>query len=133
MLMAKNSELEERNKYLDQEKRRLESDKNQLDANIDSLTKNFEDVTNWLSTNDTGQQIDIDPITEPSDPITRQLLVQVAEDATIEDTLYYMDKKLNSGAVTIETYLKVIRNLAQEQFYRRATIKKLHEARSIRV
>jgi hypothetical protein len=51
----------------------------------------------------------------------------VAEDASIEDVLYYLEKKLNSGGIDLETYLRNVRTLTSEQFMKRATIKKIHE------
>jgi hypothetical protein len=37
-----------------------------------------------------------------------RLLYLVAEDATIEDTLYYLEKSMISGELNVETFLKVI-------------------------
>jgi len=125
--IAKNSELEGRMAAIDQEKMRLSTDKGQIDVDIDGMTKSFEDIAKWLEMNDTTGTIDIDAVTEPKDPLQKQLLFLVAEDATIEDALYYLEKKLNSGSLDVDTYLKSVRSLSAEQFLKRATIKKVHE------
>jgi hypothetical protein len=36
-----------------------------------------------------------------------RLLYLVAEEASIEDTLYYLEKKILSGALDIDTFVKV--------------------------
>ena len=51
--------------------------------------------------------VDIDAITEPKDPVSKQLLDLVALDAAIEDALYYMEKSLAKGDVTADVFLKV--------------------------
>jgi ESCRT-I complex subunit TSG101 len=56
-----------------------------------------------------------------------RLLTLVAEDATIEDTLYFLEKSLGIEGVNLEAFLKAYRTLANEQFLKRATIKKVHE------
>lgn len=73
---------------------------------------------------------------------------QVAADAALEDCLYYMEKALLSGSLSKDDFLKVTinynffiivnililnniyktyRQLAREQFMKRATMKKVHE------
>eukprot|EP01114_Cavostelium_apophysatum_P008046 TRINITY_DN2030_c0_g1_i1.p1 TRINITY_DN2030_c0_g1~~TRINITY_DN2030_c0_g1_i1.p1 ORF type:complete len:100 (+),score=42.63 TRINITY_DN2030_c0_g1_i1:477-776(+) len=91
------------------------------------MTKSFDDITRWLEANDQSADIDIDAVTEPKDPLSKQLLYLVAEDATIEDTLYYLEKNLMSGELNLDVFLKNIRSLTTEQFLKRATIKRIHE------
>lgn len=60
------------------------------------------------------------------DVLGKQLLDNVAEDATIEDMIYYLDRALLKAVIDVDQYLKEIRRLSREQFYCRATIKKIH-------
>jgi len=126
-LMQKNAQLEDKGRNFDIEKSQLELHKGQTDADLESLTQNFDDLTKWLDQNDNSSNVDIDAITEPKDPLSKQLLYLVAEDATIEDSLYYLEKNMISGDLNIDTFLKNVRSLSTEQFTKRATIKKIHE------
>jgi len=73
------------------------------------------------------ESIDIDAITDPKDPLSRQLLGLVSSDATIEDTLYYLEKALGKANITTDVFLKTYRNLATDQFVKKALIKKIHQ------
>lgn len=124
---AKAASFEERSKALNDEKLRVVQEKVQLENEVENLTRNFEEITKWLDENDKSANIDMDAVTEPKDALSKQLLYLVAEDATIEDTLYYLEKKLIKGDLKLDAYLKTVRTLATEQFVKRATIKKIHE------
>ena len=70
--------------------------------------------------------IDIDAITEPRDALSKQLLHLVAEDASLEDCGYYMEKALMQGAMTLPEFLKAYRSTARKQALCRATMKRVH-------
>jgi len=131
--MNKNSQMEDRLAALELEKQRLAQMQMQTDTDLEAMTRSFEDITKWLQDHDTDAPLDIDVITEPADALTKQLLINVAEDATIEDALYYLEKKLGNGEMTLEQFLKTMRSLCADQFMKRATIKKIHEVRQVRV
>jgi len=126
-LILKTTEQEDRARLLDQERTRMELEKGQSEIDIDTLGKNFEELASWLNANDNTSKIDIDQITEPKDLLSKQLLYLVAEDATIEDALYYLEKKMVNRELPVDVFLKYVRNLSCDQFSKRATIKKIHE------
>eukprot|EP01132_Coremiostelium_polycephalum_P010361 gene10361-12725_t len=96
--------------------------------NINKLTKDIEKLNDWIQENEKkDNEIDIDLLLAPKDALSNQLLQLVTEDATIEDTLYYMDKALHSSRITLDEYLKNIRSLARDQFMIRATMKKVQQ------
>lgn len=104
--------------------------KDSFDQDVNELNERFEQVSTWLQQNDTTGEVDIDAVTEPRDPLSKQLnlhkesfhfaklniffsffkhrlLYLVAEDATIEDTLYILEKALGRGEIDTEVFLKV--------------------------
>jgi hypothetical protein len=56
---------------------------------------------------------------------TNRLLQYVGEEKAIEDTLYYLDKALESGTLQMDVWLKATRQLAKEQFFARQLILKI--------
>jgi hypothetical protein len=44
----------------------------QSTSDVDALTANFEEITKWLDANDNTSQVDIDAVTEPKDPLSKQ-------------------------------------------------------------
>lgn len=53
------------------------------------------------------------------------MLGLVAENAALEDALYYLDLGVTDSVITVEVFLKEIRRLARKQFVARATMKKV--------
>lgn len=125
-LIVENAKQDDKQRNIAIEKQSLDLQHGQISSDIDNLTKSFDDITKWLDANDSAT-LDIDQITEPKDPHSKQLLYLVAEDATMEDTLYYLEKNLMSGELNLDVFLKNVRSLSTEQFLKRATIKKIHE------
>jgi len=87
--------------------------------------KNLE-LENWINTNNKNpEEMNIDQLTEPEDEIKKQLFHLEAEDLTIDDTLYFLDRALQRGTIDLVTYLKNVRNLSSDQFFKRALIRKI--------
>lgn len=53
------------------------------------------------------------------------MLELVAENAALEDALYYLDQGLTDGVITVDVFMKEVRRLARKQFLARATMKKV--------
>jgi len=92
------------------------------------LDRKAEELRAWLAENESESGIDVDAVTEPRDPLSKQLLHLVAEDAALEDALYYYEKALVAGTLDMDTFVKVYRQLSREQYEKRALMKKVHAA-----
>jgi ESCRT-I complex subunit TSG101 len=131
--MAESANINGISTILEDEKVRILREIEQAEQEAKAIGDKIAESDKWLQENDKPDtQIDYDAITDPKDALTKQLLYLVAEDATIEDTLYYLDKALNSGLLELDAYLKTIRLLSRQQFQVRAVIKKVHEAQHSR-
>jgi len=127
-LLVKSAELDAKGNAFVAERAQLDGEKQKMETDIEALTRNFEDLSKWLEDNDTASTgVNIDAVTEPKDVLSKQLLYLVAEEATVEDSLYYLEKKMIAGGLDVETFLKTVRALSTEQFIKRATIRKIHE------
>ena len=56
-----------------------------------------------------------------------RLINAYAEEAAIEDAIYYMGEALRSGVIDLEVFLKQVRQLARKQFMLRALMQKCRE------
>jgi ESCRT-I complex subunit TSG101 len=92
-------------------------------ARIDAAIR---EASAWLEQN-TKHEVDVDAATEPKEPLIKQLLAIIAEDAAIEDMIYYLERALLKGSIDLETYLKEVRRLSREQFYKKALVSKIHQ------
>jgi len=123
--LAKTSVAESKVQQIDQEIKLIEDQKNAFDASIPQISDRIEEANQWLEQNDKEGKIDIDAITDPKEPTRLQLLTLVAQEYSIEDTMYQLEKALSKNVITSDVFLKTYRNLAQEQFLKKATIKKI--------
>ena len=57
-------------------------------------------------------------------PLFNQLLNAFAEEAALEDSLYYLGEALRQGVVDTDAFLKDSRNISRKQFYLRLTMQK---------
>jgi len=72
-----------------------------------------------------NQDVDIDDTVVPEDPLSKQLFNLIAEDSAIEDVVYHLEKALAENIIDLESFLKETRTLARQQFFVRATAKKV--------
>jgi len=127
--MLENDNLNGELKSLFDKKNLLLDTKRKTEELIKQTDNKNSDMENWIQTNNKNpEEINIDQLTEPEDDIQRQILHLEAEDFTIEDTLYFLEKALQRGTIDVNIYLKNVRNLSSDQFFKRALIRKIKES-----
>lgn len=57
----------------------------------------------------------------------RRLLNAYAEEAAIEDAIYYIGEALRNGVIDLEVFLKHVRQLSRKQFILRALMQKCRQ------
>lgn len=82
-------------------------------------------MESWLDANKDSPPIDLLKTVEPQNVWTKQLIEAVAQDSAIDDTLYCLDRALGEDAITFKNYLKQVRKLTREQFFKRALTQKI--------
>lgn len=70
--------------------------------------------------------IDYDSYAEPSDPTLRIALPFHAKDLAIDDAQYHLEKALQNNTIDLKQFLKATRDLANDQYYQRAMLRKLN-------
>jgi len=69
----------------------------------------------------------IDDIVKPGTPLHGQMLDLSAENAALGDALYFLDRGLYQGHLTLDVHMQQVRQLAKRQFLIRAHLIKLHQ------
>jgi len=82
-------------------------------------------MQSWLEENRDSPPVDLLKTVEPQDVWTKQLIQAVAQDSGIDDTLYCLDRALGDDGITLKNYLKQVRKLTREQFFKRALVQKI--------
>jgi len=110
----------------------LESLKETLKSQIESVNVATKDIEEWLqeanaseSNADQEKEIQIDDLCKPTTPVYNQMLELSAENASLTDALYFLDKALARGNVDLTTHLKYVRKLSKQQFMIRAHLVKI--------
>jgi hypothetical protein len=105
----------------------LTAERSALDAEIAGQTKRYEDIARFVADADSKGPQDVDTASDSSDVHRTQLVRTVSLDMALEDVLYNLDRALIKAIIPLDDYLKLYRNLANEQFFARALIKKIRE------
>ncbi|CAO1354191.1 unnamed protein product [Diamesa serratosioi] len=107
--------------------KKLERDEMELKKNIQLLQDKDEELSKSLETLEKVDGIDVDEAVTTTAPLYKQLINAYAEEAAIEDAIYYMGEALRSGVIDLEVFLKQVRQLARKQFMLRALMQKCRQ------
>ena len=117
-----------------------EQSKDALSQNVGIVEEKTNDIQAWLkeaearggvngSSSSTGQKQDVlvDDLVQPVSPVHQQMLDLSAENASLTDALYFLDRSLYMGNLSCDTHLKHVRRLAKRQFLARAHLMKINQ------
>lgn len=109
--------LEKSSKTLDKGIASLECQKSDMVKGISVVEEKTEEMTAWLKAME-SEDLHINPldILEPADPLTKQLVDQVAEGAAYEDAIYHLEGAIRSGTIPFDTFLSTVRRFSEKQF-----------------
>ncbi|CAB9521585.1 Tumor susceptibility gene 101 protein [Seminavis robusta] len=109
--------------------------KNTLEEKSTIVEEKTVEIQEWLEMaaqaeqqNGTAQkEKSIDEVVQPVLKIHQQMLDLSAENASLTDALYFLDRCLYLGNLDCETHLKHVRQLAKRQFLARAHLMKVNQ------
>lgn len=117
--------------------REMVEEKEGLEQQLQLVLMNTDVLEGWARETEGKKRgrdvLDADEVFELVDGLSRQILECTAADLAVEDTIYSLDKAVQEGAITFESYLKSVRALCREQFFHRATIAKGRAAQVTRL
>lgn len=106
---------------------RLERDEQELTKSIAVLKDKDQELERALESLEKVDGIDVDEAVTTTAPLYKQLLNAYAEEAAIEDAVYFMGEALRSGVIDLEVFLKNVRQLSRKQFMLRALMQKCRQ------
>ena len=109
--------------------------KNILQEKLAVVEKKTVEIEDWLNTakaheqNGTmdSKQKSVDDLVQPVSKVHQQMLDLSAENASLTDALYFLDRCLYMGNIDCDTHLKHVRRLAKRQFLARAHLMKINQ------
>ncbi|XP_030456630.1 protein ELC-like [Syzygium oleosum] len=114
----------------------LERERWELRDRVVGLAEEADVLINWLKVHDTKRAAatgddNVDDLFEGVDEESKSRVQCLAAEMSIEDTIYALDKAVDEGAVSCETYIRQVRNLAREQFFHRAMVVKFETSHQL--
>jgi len=98
-----------------------------VEDEVNQATKSIDEMKATKERLSTAGDVDCDEAVVATAPVFKQLLQAHAEDAAVEDALYFLGESLRRGTTDCEAFLKHVRNLSRRQFILRATMQKCRQ------
>ncbi|KAI5630793.1 UEV domain-containing protein [Phthorimaea operculella] len=102
-------------------------ERSELDKNVAILQEKEKELETAVERLSEQEGIDVDEAVVTTAPLYSQLLNAFAEEATLEDAIYYMGEALRKEVIDLDTFLKQVRTLACRQFTLRALMHKCRQ------
>ncbi|CAH1179304.1 unnamed protein product [Phaedon cochleariae] len=112
---------------------RMEKEKNDLDKNITLLQDKEQELDKAIERISNQESIDVDDAVITTAPLYKQLLNAFAEEAALEDAIYYMGEALRCGVIDLDVFLRQVRTLSRKQFMLRALMQKCRQKAGLSV
>jgi ESCRT-I complex subunit TSG101 len=123
------SKLQSGRKVIDEQKQTLAETKVMLQNQLSELNQQISDVSEVIQQHSDKtkerKEPDVDAIAIPTDARSRQILDLVVTDASLTDCLFFVDKGLYKGKLTLSDHLKQVRTISKQQFMVRAHLMKI--------
>jgi len=123
-----------------------EERKGQLEKGVREVDEAIEGLETWLSAVKEQQSTaaaavengneeekgtsKADRIALPADTHSAQMLALSAENAAIDDCVYFLDQALVRGSISVDVFLKEVRKLSKRQFMAKAHLIKIAQSRA---
>jgi len=101
---------------------KIKNEEEALETNIQVLESKKSEMNDMLEKMEDSDEICCDEAVDPSFPLYKQLFNAFAEEAAIEDAIYFLGEALRKGSIDVEVFLKQARDLSRKQFMLRATM-----------
>lgn len=106
---------------------RLQRERSELDKNVAILQEKEKELQAAVERLAEQEGVNVDEAVVTTAPLYSQLLNAFAEEATLEDAIYYMGEALRKEVIDLDTFLKQVRTLARQQFTLRALMHKCRQ------
>lgn len=106
---------------------RLQREKAALEKNLSILQEKEKELEAAVERLAEQDGVEADEAVVTTAPLYSQLLNAFAEEATLEDAIYYMGEALRKEVIDLDTFLKQVRTLARRQFTLRALMHKCRQ------
>ncbi|KAF7266137.1 tumor susceptibility gene 101 [Rhynchophorus ferrugineus] len=106
---------------------KLEKEQKDLDKHLLMLKDKEQELNTACEKMENQESMDIDDAVTTTAPLYKQLLNAYAEEAALEDAIYYMGEALRCGVIDLDVFLKQVRTLSRKQFMLRGLMQKCRQ------
>ena len=123
-LRQTNSELESGKKRIESILKNIETEKADVQTRTQAIEDRRKEIETALAKLKTTQLPPIDDIVTAPYPLYRQLFEAHAEELAIDDAIYLLGEALGKNRLSVEIYLRKVRELSAQQYKMRALMDK---------
>lgn len=127
ILRQTEKELRNGKSRLDDILERLMREQADLDKNISMLKDKEQELSKATERLSDEDPVDVDEAVTTTAPLYKQILNSYAEEAALEDAIYYVGEALRRGVIDLDVFLKQVRSLSRRQFMLRALMQKCRQ------
>ncbi|VDL75754.1 unnamed protein product [Nippostrongylus brasiliensis] len=114
----------------------LEKQQKTLEAYIFAHQDKKSELTRTLAEcgdSDSNKEINVDNAIDAATPLHRQILSNYAQDLACDDVIYALGQALKERKISVQEYLRYVRDISRRQFIFRATMQKCRKAAGLQV
>lgn len=115
---------------IDQQIEMLKKKKQELEKHCETVDSSIEQVKDWIREAEESKEektLSADEMVVASSPLHAQMMDLSAENGSISDALYFLDRALYQGHLDCVAHQKQVRLLAKQQFLVRAHLIKINQ------
>jgi ESCRT-I complex subunit TSG101 len=103
--------------------------KSELSGHIATVDAKTTEIESWLEESKNAMEVElsVDDVCRPINRLHAQMLELSAENASLTDAMYFLDRGMYSGQIDCQSHLKQVRALAKRQFLVRAHLIKISQ------
>mmetsp|Transcript_29649 Transcript_29649/g.43155 ORF Transcript_29649/g.43155 Transcript_29649/m.43155 type:complete len:426 (+) Transcript_29649:62-1339(+) len=130
--MRDQSNLERGSRAIEAQRSTLQNLKPHLESVHETIDESITEIQSFVDhlSSSSAQEVDADDLATPGDIHSAQMLELSAKNASIDDCLFFLDKKLAKGDLGLDVHLKRVRRLAKKQFLVRAHLMKIGQLKA---
>lgn len=132
VLRKTSNDLDKGKKQLDEMKTRMANEVVELNAAKNKLQELDDQLQEFIVKYDKEEEeINPDEVYGPTKPVFKQLLEAYADENAVVDAIYYTNEGLRKGVITLDVFLKSVRELSRRQFMLRALMRACRTSASL--
>jgi uncharacterized protein (DUF342 family) len=126
-ILAENTMLTEGEAKIKKAQGNLRAETLKVSDEVQQAKARRESLQEMINQLQSGEEVDMHRLVIPQGAISRQIVREIIQELTHQDCTYALSKAFESGAMDLNTYLRLVRDQAKKEFMSKAMLLKIRE------